>query len=230
MPCDGYMDADTPVAETRPPLSPLAGRVLGCLVEKERTTPEVYPLTLNALVNACNQKSNRQPVMAVGPVEVEAAIGELRRAHLAERFDGAESRVPKYRHRLGSRWNLPVAVQVLLAELLLRGPQTAAELRARASRMAPLADAAQVEEELAAAADPDGALLAHRLARQPGRKEARWQQALAVEPETTQAAAEPVRVALELPPEVEQRLAALESEVATLRESLERLRASLGEA
>lgn len=210
-------------------LSPLAGRVLGCLVEKERATPEVYPLSLNALVNACNQKSNRDPVLAVEAPEVEGAIDELRRAHLAERFGGAEARVPKFRHRLSSAWNLPVDGQALLAELLLRGPQTTAELRARAERLYPMPDAAGVEELLERLSDPDGGLLVRRLARQPGQKEARWQQTLSEEPPPSTGAAEPLRVAMALPPEVETRLAVLEAEVARLREELARLRAALGE-
>ncbi|MDI1249340.1 MAG: DUF480 domain-containing protein, partial [Lacunisphaera sp.] len=131
------MDSATPTLSEPTPtiLSALEARVLGCLIEKELTTPDVYPLTLNALVNACNQKSNRDPVMEVTAREVEAALEELRLKHLAILFSGADARVPKFKQKLDAVYPMATAARALLAELLLRGPQTLAGLRANSERM-----------------------------------------------------------------------------------------------
>ena len=157
-------------------------RVLGCLIEKELATPEYYPLTLNALTNASNQKSNREPVMSLEETEVIRALDSLRNKQLA--LVSAEGgRVPKYRHALMERLRLDPAELALLAELLLRGPQTMGELRARAERMHPFADLADVEEalrELMERTPP----LATILPRQPGRKEQRYAHMFAGAPET----------------------------------------------
>ncbi len=210
-------------------LSALEARVLGCLIEKELTTPDLYPLTLNSLVNACNQRSNRDPLMEVSAREVEAALDGLRAKRLATLFSGADARVPKYRQTLELAHPMDVGARVLLCELFLRGPQTAAELRSRAERMHQLA-AAEIEALLLElAARPAGALV-RRLQRQPGQKEARWAQLLTGEPATvSEAGAGPLTVALTLPPEVERRLATLEAEVVQLRGELARLRGALGE-
>lgn len=205
--------------------------MLGCLIEKELTTPDVYPLTLNALVNACNQKSNRDPVMEVTAREVEAAVEQLRLKHLAILFSGADARVPKFKQKLDAVYPMATAARALLGELLLRGPQTLAGLRANSERMSAMPPAEEFEAMVNAdlVQRPSGALV-RQLPRQPGQKEARWAQLLTGEPVVAaDAVPEPVKVTLALPPEVERRLAALEAEVVHLRAELARLRQSLGE-
>ncbi|MDF3058601.1 MAG: hypothetical protein K0R17_2816 [Rariglobus sp.] len=213
------------------PLSPLAARVLGCLIEKELATPDIYPLTLNALVNACNQKSNREPVMEVSAREVEVAIDELRQQRLAVVFAGADARVPKYRQKIDEVYHpLDTEARAVLGELLVRGPQTAAGLRANAERLHAMPAAAEFEDLLAELAGRASGALMRKLPRQPGQKEARWVQLLTGEPALEAGGgAEPVTVTMTLPPEVERRLAALEAEVGQLRAELTELRKSLGE-
>jgi uncharacterized protein YceH (UPF0502 family) len=225
------MDPVIPTATPVEPLSLLAARVLGCLIEKELTTPDVYPLTLNALVNACNQKSNRDPVMEVTAREVEAALEELRRKHLAILFSGADARVPKFKQKLDAVYPMAVAARALLAELLLRGPQTLAGLRANAERMAAMPPAEEFEAMVNAdlGERPSGALV-RPLPRQPGQKEIRWAQLLTGAPVAAAGAPpEPLKVTVALPAQTELRLAALEAEVVHLRAELARLRLSLGE-
>lgn len=218
-------------AETPPPdeplLSVLEGRVLGCLIEKEFCTPDQYPLTLNALVNACSQRSNRAPVLTVSAREVEAAMEPLRLKHYAALFAGADARVPKFRQTLDLVHPMEPVARALLAELLLRGPQTMAELRSRAERMQPMPDAAEIEAVLQDFASRPLPLV-RLLPRQAGQKEARWAQLLTGEPASPEAGPEPLTVAVALPPEAEQRLAALEAEVAELRAQIASLRAALG--
>jgi uncharacterized protein YceH (UPF0502 family) len=225
-------------AERAPALSPLEARVLGCLIEKELTTPDVYPLTLNALVNAANQRNNRDPIITARHEDIEHALDALREKRLVTRFAGAEARVAKYKHTFDNAYPLAdlypheLTARVLLAELLLRGPQTPAELRTRAERMAPMpATAAEIDQLLAALsalAEP----LTRKLPPQRGQKESRWSQLLTGEPDTAAlaAAAAPVTVTVTqtLPPEVEHRLAALETEVAKLRAELDTLHKALG--
>lgn len=214
------------------PLSALELRVLGCLVEKELATPDIYPLSLNALLNACNQRSNRAPVMAVESPEVEAAIERLRERRLVSRFVGADSRVPKFKQTFDSVYPVSAEERVLLAELMLRGPQTAAALRGNAERLMPLPDLVAVEGILADLAARAPAPLVSKLARVTGQKEARWAQLLGGEPaagEMGASSAEPLKVSLVLPPEAEQRIAALEAAVVRLAAELTRLRAALGE-
>lgn len=230
------MDSALPI---EPPLSLLEGRVLGCLIEKEFTTPDLYPLTLNALVLACNQKSNRDPVLAVGTPEVEAALAGLRTRRLVSLFAGADARVAKYKHTFDQVFPLDFTLEktawALLAELLLRGPQTGAGLRGNCVRMVPSLEGVDaVEAVLGELATRPGGGLVQKLARQPGQKEARWAQRIADEAAgggTGAAAGEsaPLTVSLALPPEVAQRLSALETEVAQLRTELAALKKSLGE-
>src|SRR5688572_3271321 len=127
------MHEPTPPAANSPlpsvTLDLLEARVLGCLIEKEATTPDVYPLSLNALVNACNQKNNRFPAMEAGEREVEGAIDRLRDKRLVTAFSGANARAIKYKHRFSDRFPVEPLAQAMLAELLLRGPQTTAGLR-----------------------------------------------------------------------------------------------------
>lgn len=204
-------------------------RVLGCLIEKELTTPEYYPLSLNSLTAACNQKSNREPVLALDEAEVVRALDGLRFKQLA--VVAAEGgRVPKYRHLLAERLRLSPAELALLGELLLRGPQTVGELRTRGERMHSFADLAAVEtvlDELAGRTPP----LVARLPRQPGRKESRFAHLCAGEPVV--AAEEPAPEAARLRvmaenervAKLEEEVAALRSEVAGLRQLIEEFRA-----
>jgi uncharacterized protein YceH (UPF0502 family) len=224
---------DTDVSAAPAPLSPLAARVLGCLIEKELVTPDVYPLTLNALVNACNQKNNRDPVMSVTSRDVEIALEELRLQRLAVVFAGADARVAKYKQKIDAVYPMDVAGRAIMGELLLRGPQTSAGVRGNAERMCAMPDLAGIEAILAdLAGRPSGALV-RKLPRQPGQKEARWAQLLTGEPETSAAGSDaspsPVTVTVTLPAEVEARFAALDAEVKQLRDELARLRKSLGE-
>ncbi|HVY81077.1 MAG TPA: DUF480 domain-containing protein [Steroidobacteraceae bacterium] len=159
-------------------LSPLEARIIGCLIEKQITTPDQYPLSLNALVNACNQKSNRDPVLDVSESEVQATLDALSKKHLVIERSGFGSRVPKYQHRFcntefGTLKFTPQELAIV-CELLLRGPQTPGELRSRASRMAPFADMSEVESTLEALRTRDDGPFVARLAREPGRRESRY--------------------------------------------------------
>lgn len=231
-------DHDHPAPEgtvTPVMLDALEARVLGCLIEKEATTPDVYPLSLNALVNACNQKNNRAPVMELGEREVEGALDRLRGKRLVTAFSGANARAIKYKHRFSERFPVEPLAQAMVAELMLRGPQTTAGLRGNCERMVAVPDLAGCEVllvHLSGGAEP----LVRKLPRQPGQKEARWAQLLTGEPTAedpagTEGVREPLKVAvaMTLPPEVETRLATLEAEVAALKTELERLRKALGE-
>lgn len=204
-------------------LNDMEVRVLGCLIEKELTTPEYYPLTLNALTNACNQKSNRDPVLAMEEVEVVRALDSLKFKQLAL-LSAEGGRVPKYRHTLVEKLRLDPPELALLAELLLRGPQTVGELRTRGERMHPFPDLAAVEEvlgELMARTPP----LVTRLPRQPGRKESRHAHLFSGEPEqvTEEQTPPPETARLKVMAENE-RIAKLEEEVAALRGEVVELR------
>ncbi len=227
------MDTDVPVSTGGAgivPISLLAARVLGCLIEKEFATPDAYPLTLNALVNACNQKSNREPVMEVGARETEAALDELRQARLAVVFAGADARVPKYKQKIDAVHPMEPAARALMGELLLRGPQTTAGLRGNSERLHAQPAVEEGELILAELAGRTSGALVRKLPRQPGQKEARWVQLLTGEAVAdAPGVPEPVTISVSLPPEAEQRLLALENEVRLLREELARLRKSLGE-
>jgi uncharacterized protein len=153
-------------------------RVIGCLIEKQIATPDQYPLSLNALTNACNQKSNRHPVLALEERDVQAVVDGLMRRQLVLEKSGFGSRVPKFQHlfcntQFGSLKFSPQGTAII-CELLLRGPQTPGELRTHAARLAPLHDVSEVETELEELATrPDGPFVA-RLAREPGRRESRY--------------------------------------------------------
>lgn len=212
-------------------LSEIEVRILGCLVEKELTTPEHYPLSLNALTNACNQKSNRDPILGLEEEEVIRALDTLRfKQFVVVSADGG--RVPKYRHLLAEKLGLVPAELAVMCELLIRGPQTVGELRTRTERMQPFPDLAAVEEVLRELMEREQPLIT-RLARQPGRKESRYAQLFAGEPE-------PVTNAHTAPPEasrlrvmaendrialLEQEIAALQSEVADLRRMTQEFKA-----
>lgn len=158
-------------------LTPEEGRVLGCLVEKHLTTPQLYPLTDNALVAACNQSTSRDPVVNYDVATVRLAVRTLRERELLRTVHRTGERSDKHKHLLDTALSMSPGQMGLLAVLLLRGPQTLAELRARTERMHPFDTLEQVEEALEALADRDEPLIA-RLERQPGRKEARYRQLL----------------------------------------------------
>jgi uncharacterized protein YceH (UPF0502 family) len=187
-------------------------RVLGSLLEKEIATPEYYPLSLNALVNACNQKSNREPVVSYDEQIVEQAIEGLRAKGLAVKISG-ESRVPKYGHRLSETLNLGRREAAVLCVLLLRGPQTVGEIRGRSERLYRFDDLEAVESTLQRLAEWEPDPLAAKLARQSGFKEARYQHLLSGAVEF----ASPEEPAPARGPSDRERIAALEAEVAELK-------------
>ncbi len=159
-------------------LSPHEARVVGCLIEKEITTPEQYPLSLNALVNACNQKSNRDPVLELDEATVQRTLDQLSKRYLVSEHGGFGSRVAKYQHRFcnteyGTLKFTPQELGIV-CELLLRGPQTPGELRSRASRLCPLKDVTEVEAALDALARREDGPFVKRLAREPGKRESRF--------------------------------------------------------
>ncbi len=202
-------------------------RVLGCLVEKEITTPEYYPLSLNALVNACNQKSSRDPVMELSERDVRGALTDLEDMGLVRVL--ADARVPKFEHRMRDGLNLRRDEIAIVCLLLLRGPQTPAELRARADRLYSFDDTAAVQstlERLAGREEP----MTRVLPRQSGSREARWCHLLSGEPvESLTQSADPVR---RTPGRFDEeavigRLAALEEQVRSLTERLNALEGQL---
>ncbi len=216
-------------------LSAVEARVIGCLIEKQITTPDQYPLSLNALTNACNQKSNRDPVMALGETEVQQLVDLLVRKHVVMERSGFGSRVPKYQHCYCntefSGLKFTPQELAIVCELLLRGPQTPGELRSRAARMAAFADSAEVERVLEAlAARAEGAVV-QRLPRQPGRREARYAQLLTGElsAELTAEPATFAEPAARVEAAGDARVELLEAELRTLRAELAELRRELGE-
>jgi uncharacterized protein YceH (UPF0502 family) len=201
------------------PLSEIEARVLGALMEKELTTPQYYPLSLNALVNACNQISNRDPVMTLGDDAVSDALRSLDKQGLAGRGDNMDGRVTKYEHRLQEAFNFDRREAAVLCELLLRGPQTPGELRGRAARMHPFEVISQVQSALQKLMQREPPLV-KLLPRQPGTKEARYAHLLSGDV----AAPEPVREAaaasrVERTDEGD-RIARLETVVASLQQEL----------
>ena len=154
-------------------LTEIEARVLGSLAEKESTTPDYYPLSLNALVNACNQKSNRDPVMNLDEDAVRDALDSLNAKNLAGAVSGAESRVTKYEHRLQEVFNFTRGEAAVICALLLRGPQTPGELRTRSERIFQFAELSDVQSTLQRLMQREPALV-RVLPRQPGTKEARY--------------------------------------------------------
>jgi uncharacterized protein len=190
-------------------------RVLGCLVEKQRTTPDAYPLSLNSLRLACNQSTNRDPVVEYDERTIRDALQRLDRKRWARLASGPGSRAAKYRHLLDDALGLDGAGLSLLAVLMLRGPQTPGELKLRSERLHACESTAHVEETLERLA---GRELVSRLERRPGQKEERWMQLLGDE----QPPAPPLPAAAPPAPSLEERVAVLEREVAELREALRR--------
>ena len=200
-------------------------RVLGSLIEKDLATPEYYPLTLNALTNACNQKSNRDPVLQLDDTEVVRALDSLRQKQLAHQSaEGVRS--AKYCHNLESVLDLDLEDLAILAELLLRGPQTVGELRNRAERMHPVGDLQAAEERLQNLMEREEPLIT-RLPRQPGRKEQRFAHLLSGTPEIDETSALPVEPARMQVAAENDRITKLEEEIVSLRTELDELRSQL---
>ena len=213
------------------PLSLLETRVLGVLVEKQHTVPDSYPLSLNALTLSCNQKTARDPVLNASEAEVQDAVDALRVLSLV--FESSGSRVARYEHNAGRVLALPSQSVALLAVLMLRGPQTASELRANCERLHRFADTSSVEaflDELAARAAEKGGPLALRLPRAPGAREPRWTHLLAgaVDVSMLPAAAPDEIVASSEIAALKARQDVLQREVDELRALVERLYAELG--
>ena len=219
--------------EPLPPLNPHEIRVLGCLVEKAVTTPDYYPLTLNSLTLACNQQSNRDPVVAFDETTVVRALDGLREKRLASVFTGAESRVAKYKHALTDALLLTPAEVGLLCMLMLRGPQTLAELRTRTERFQPFESLAEVEEALQVLAARQPQPLVVKLPRLPGTKEPRYAHLLAGPIDVAALAAGAASPAPEpatlLVRAENDRLAQLTAEMAALRAELAELRQQFAE-
>jgi uncharacterized protein YceH (UPF0502 family) len=201
-------------------------RVLGCLIEKQRTTPDVYPLSLNALRIACNQATNRDPVVDFDEPTVRAALDRLARKGWTRLASGPGSRAAKFRHLLDEALDLVPSQMAILAVLMLRGPQTSGELRNRAERLYPFPSLDDVQQTL------DGLIereLAVRLPRRPGQKEERFAQLLGggdsdAAPPATDAAWDPAPVAAPADDGLAARVERLEAELASLRELVESLR------
>ena len=191
-------------------------RVLGCLLEKEQTTPDGYPLSINALQAACNQKSNRSPVMELSGHDVENTLDRLHAEVMVWPVDGA--RVRKWRHSLDRKWQLQPESRAVMTVLLLRGPQTAGEIRTRTERMRLFHSVGEVETVLAELAGGEEPLTVH-LERQPGQKEARWTHLVAGEPDQATAIFAPGR-ARTIAPGFEERISDLEDRVAHLEKAL----------
>lgn len=205
------------------PIDPVAVRVLGSLIEKERTTPDNYPLTLNALVAACNQTTNREPVMHLEETAVVQALDDLKRRSLVNEVFRSDSRARRYRHVLSEKLSLHDAETALLCVLMLRGPQTTGEIRTRTARMFEFRDLAHVDVTLQALMTLTTPLIM-QLPRQPGQKEVRYGHLLAGQPEM------PV-----FEPKAshgsgdDDRVTALEQTVETLRGELAELRGAFDE-
>ncbi len=210
-------------------LDNVEARVLGALVEKDITTPDYYPLSLNALVNACNQKNNRDPVMNLDENAVRDALEGLHEMALAGPASGADSRVSKYEHRLQERFNFSRGETAVLCVLLLRGPQTPGELRGRTERMHHFEDLEAVQSSLQRLMQREPPLVTV-LPRQPGTKESRYAHLLSGEIEVSElpapraAAASGASGADERAGRLEEAVAALQNEVAELKRQLAEFR------
>ncbi len=211
------------------PLTPLELRVLGTLMEKARTVPDSYPLSLNLVVTGCNQKSSREPVMNINEAQAQEALDDLKALSLVMESHG--SRVARYEHNLQRVLHVPDQSAVLLGLLMLRGPQTAGELRINAERWHRFADISSVEgflNELAERAEDKGGPLVVLLPRAPGAREARWTHLLAGDIDVGAMQTEAARAQPAGAVGTFDRISALEAEVAALRETVARLCAELG--
>lgn len=214
----------------KPTLTPYEARVIGALIEKQITTPDQYPLSLNALTNACNQKSNRNPVLDLDENTVQQTLDGLAKRYLVGKASGFSNRVTKYQHRFcnAEYGELKLTDQevAVVCELLLRGPQTPGELRAHAERLCPFSDVQQVEETLSKLLERDEPFVA-KLPREPGRRESRYMHLFSGEaPESPMAESGPAEIA-SIPDR--ERLDRLERHVAHLTDELDRLKEALSE-
>jgi uncharacterized protein YceH (UPF0502 family) len=204
-------------------LSPHEARVIACLIEKEITTPEQYPLSLNALVNACNQRSNRDPVLELDEATVQQTVDQLVKKYLISEHSGFGSRVAKYQHRFCNTnygtLKFSPAELAIVCELLLRGPQTPGELRSRASRMCPLKDVGEVEAALESLARREDGPFVVRLPREPGRRESRYAHLFSGEVAGDEEAfvAAPAAAKSASLQQLEERVSRLEAELADLK-------------
>ncbi|MDB6014007.1 MAG: hypothetical protein JWL65_6257 [Gammaproteobacteria bacterium] len=221
-------------------LTPVEARVIGCLIEKQITTPDQYPLSLNALVNACNQKSNRDPVLELEERVVQQTLDDLARKHFVVEKSGFGSRVPKYQHRFCNTeygtLKLDPQELAIVCELLVRGPQTPGELRTRAARMATLGDVSEVEAALTRLSEREDGPFVVRLAREPGRRDSRYAHLFSGPVEGDKEERRVETHSSTTTPETafpdmrqEERLERLEDEVRALRAELNELRARLGD-
>jgi uncharacterized protein YceH (UPF0502 family) len=213
-------------------LDALEQRVIGCLIEKQISTPDQYPLSLNALVNACNQRSNRDPVLDLDERTVQGVVDVLARKQLLLEKSGFGSRVPKYQQlfcntQFGSLQFSPQETAIV-CELLVRGPQTPGELRSRAARLAPFSDVSQVETALEALASRDDGPCVERMAREPGRREARYRHLFGAP--RTEAEAPSPRAPAVTTTEQGPSVAALLARVEALEEAVDELRRRLESA
>ncbi len=200
-----------------PLLTPIEARILGVLVEKEKTVPDTYPLTLNSLTSGCNQKTSRDPVMNLAESELQAALEELRGRALVIESYGASGRVLRYAQNFAKVYGLPQPSVALLSMLMLRGPQTVSELRANCERLYRFEDASTVEAYLEELAERSSGALTVKLPKQPGSREHRWAHLLCGDvslPAVTEDTRGINASALE------ERVARLEQEVAELREAI----------
>jgi uncharacterized protein len=212
-------------------LSPIEARVVGCLIEKQITTPDQYPLSLNALVNACNQKSNRDPLMSADETAIQTTLDHLIRKHLVIEKSGFGSRVPKYQHRFcntefGTLKFTPQELAIV-CELLVRGPQTPGELRTRAARMASFSEVGQVDTALESLSSRADGPFVVRLPREPGRRDSRYAHlfsgAVTIPALTEDSITGPSMASAPTP----SRLERLEKEVQQLRDELNEIKARL---
>ena len=209
-----------------PDLTPLEARILGVLVEKEKTTPDTYPLTLNSLAAGCNQKTSRDPVMSVSESEIQGALEELRSRLLVMETYGASGRVLRYAHNFGKCYGVPAGSVALLAVLMLRGAQTVSELRANCERLYRFDDASSVEGYLEELATRTAGALVLKLSKQPGEREHRWVHLLCGAVIVAESAVRP-NVGGGDNAALEERLTRLEQEVADLRVELAQLAAGI---
>ncbi len=216
----------TPFRATNVVLTDNEARVLGSLVEKDITTPDYYPLTLNALVNACNQKSNREPVMSLNDEMVRQALHSLNEKGLAGTASTADSRVPKYEHRMQEAFNFTRRETAVMCVLMLRGPQTPGELRGRTERMHRFEDLTDVQSTLQKLMTRETEPLVKMLPRQPGTKEARYAHLLSGDKPEWDAPPPAIETRAENSAD-DGRLTALEEEVASLKKDIAELKQEL---
>lgn len=210
-------------------LNDIEVRIVGALIEKQLTTPEYYPLTLNALVNACNQKTNRDPIVNFDEHEVGQALESLRDKNIVYIFYGSNSRVPKYKHMTPEMFGLDARETAVLCVLMLRGAQTVGELRERTQRLAEFASLVEIEDTLSSLMEKEPQSLVVKLARQPGQKEARYMHTLTGEvkvDDTFDKAAAIMDSTINYPIKAD-RLSKLEDEVETMRAEIAELRQRL---